>query len=199
MSSKPTTDTSSGTRTPSRSSRSISAIAITSFVQQNAVAPSSAGTGSEAAAGERVGERGGAAVDRLLVRARVGERDPLVAEAGEVIDDRLHRGVLVDVDGAEARVAALERDDDHRHAAVEQLRRDGRARGDGREDDAVDPAADERAHLVGLGRRVVLGLGQEHGEAVAVGAPLDLQRDGRVERVQGVGDDDARACASPAA
>ncbi len=46
MSSKPTTETSPGTERPSRSSRSISAIAITSLVQQTAVAPSSCGTGS---------------------------------------------------------------------------------------------------------------------------------------------------------
>ena len=191
MSSKPTTDTSPGTGL---------AVALQPIDQRDRDHVVGAadgggrrrqcGTGSRPRARKRGGERVGAAVDRLLVRARVREGDPPVAEAGEVLDHLLHRGVLVDVDRAQARVAALERDDDDRHAAVEQLRRDGRSRGHGGEDDPVDAPADQRPHLGGLGGRVVLGLGDEHREAVAVGTPLDLQGDRGVERVQRVGDDD---------
>ena len=142
----------SGTRRPRRSSRSISAIAITSLVQQTAVGPSSMpapARGRGAASAAAAPRAGGRSTPRA--RRRVRERDPLWPSPARCSTTCLHRRVLVDVDDAQARVVGLERDDDHRDAAVEQLRRDRRARRHGREDDAVDAAADERPHLVGLG------------------------------------------------
>ena len=200
MSSKPTTETSSGTRRPPRSSRSISAIAITSLVQQTAVGAvvvrhGRRGRGGASAAASASGRR---STDSSCA-PECGEGDALVAEAGRgarrpAPSPRTRRRAI----GAQARGRAPSNETTHdRDAAVEQLRRDRRARRHRREDHAVDAPADERPHLRRLGRRIVLGLGDEHGEAVAVGAPLDLQGDGGVERVQRVGDDDPERARGP--
>ena len=62
--------------------------------------------------------------------------------------------------------------------------------GDGGEDDAVDPPRGERAALRRLDLGVAVGVGDQHGVAVAPRAPHDGLRERRRKGVHGVRDDE---------
>ena len=192
MSSKPTTDTSSGTRRPCRSSSSISAIAITSLVQQTAVA---------------VGRR------RRPAPARGGRAPPASPPAGVSTDSSW----APEWAKAMRRWPSSTRWPTSASIAADSSTTIVPSRGSRPSNDTTTTGMPRSSSSVGMAepavtagkmtpstRRptsartwaasfcgIVLGLGHQHREAVAVGAPLDLERDGRVEGVERVGDGDA--------
>ena len=132
------------------------------------------------------------AVDLGLARVLACEREALVSEIGEVADHGVHGLFLVDVDRARAAVErAAERGEHRRHAAVEQVGQARRVLRQGGEDDAVDAARDECAALRRLDLGIAVGVGDQHGVAVAARAPHDRLRERRGERIDRVGDDEA--------
>ena len=153
---------------------------------------------AQVAAAHGVGEGLRPAIDLGFARVLPREREALVAQVGEVADHGVHRLLLVDVDRAGAPVERPAEGGEHRrHAAVEQVAEARRVLGQRREDDAVDAARGERAALRGLDLGIAVGVGDQHGVAVAARAPHDGLRERRRERVDGVGDDETERPRGP--
>ncbi len=176
-----------------RSSESMRSIATPSFMQQMAVGPSSSSTSvppRRSTAARKLAAR--RSTPDLAARAG-GRRRSAVAEIGEVVDDVVHRLLLVDVDRRPARRSSRPPKDASIVGTPASSRsvEDRRALAlSGREDDAVDAAADERAALRRLDLGVAVGVGDQHRVAVAPRPAHDRLRERRGERVDGVGDDE---------
>ena len=121
------------------------------------------------------------------------EGEAPVAEAMEMIDDRLHRRRIVLVDDAEPWILRhAERGDDHRNIAVEQQARQRRADRHAADDHPIDAPLDEGARRLPLGRRRTFGMRDQHGIAERAGGTFDADGELGIERIGEVGNDDAK-------
>ena len=109
----------------------------------------------------------------------------------QMIDDRLHRRIVVMIDHAEARIVEIAqcRQDDRNVAVEERLRQPGPERDTG-DDDPVDAAADQRPAGFRLGGGRAFGVGGQHRITQVVRGLLDAHDEFGVERIAQVGHHD---------